>query len=103
MPSSYVLGSHLEAFVRRQLDSGQYEDESEVVRDGLRLLEEQATHRQAKLGMHVGISTRTISGAEPALSQRAAPYPTPASASIRRRVSTNFGATRVSSCSRGNR
>ena len=49
MPSSYVLGNHFESFVRQQLDSGRYQSASEVVRDGLRLLEEQAVYKQAKL------------------------------------------------------
>ncbi|MBS0455365.1 MAG: type II toxin-antitoxin system ParD family antitoxin [Proteobacteria bacterium] len=49
MPSSYVLGDHFENFVRQQIESGRYESASEVIRDGLRLLEEQVTSKQAKL------------------------------------------------------
>lgn len=49
MPSSYVLGNHFECFVREQIDSGRYQSASEVIRDGLRLLEERAAFRQAKL------------------------------------------------------
>ena len=40
MPSSYTLGSHYEAFVQSQLENGHYNSASEVVRAGLRLLEE---------------------------------------------------------------
>lgn len=40
MPSSYTLGQHYEDFVQFQLDSGRYASASEVVRAGLRLLEE---------------------------------------------------------------
>lgn len=49
MPSSYVLGNHFESFVRQQIDSGRYQSASEVIRDGLRLLEEQTAFKQAKL------------------------------------------------------
>ncbi|SMC99736.1 type II toxin-antitoxin system ParD family antitoxin [Rhizobium sp. RU36D] len=42
-----ALGSHYEEFVRKQLESGRFSDASEVVRAGLRLLEdlEQARDR----------------------------------------------------------
>ena len=40
MPSSYTLGSHYEAFIKRQLASGRNNNASEVVRDALRLMEE---------------------------------------------------------------
>jgi antitoxin ParD1/3/4 len=40
MPSSYTLGSHYQDFVQSQLESGQYSSASEVLRAGLRLLEE---------------------------------------------------------------
>jgi antitoxin ParD1/3/4 len=35
-----ALGSHYEEFVQKQLESGRYADASEVVRAGLRLLED---------------------------------------------------------------
>lgn len=41
MPSSYSLGKHFETFVQAQLASGRYNNASEVLRDALRLMEEQ--------------------------------------------------------------
>lgn len=38
--TSVDLDPHLEAFVRRQIDAGRYHDVGEVIREGLRLLEE---------------------------------------------------------------
>ena len=49
MPSSYAIGSHFERFVKRQIESGRYSSASEVVRDALRLLEEQEELREAQL------------------------------------------------------
>lgn len=41
MPSSYTLGDHFESFIRTQIESGRYASASEVLRDALRLLEDQ--------------------------------------------------------------
>jgi len=49
MPSSYTLGDHFETFVREQVEGGRYSSASEVLRDGLRLLEEEQQRRQAVL------------------------------------------------------
>jgi antitoxin ParD1/3/4 len=49
MPSSYTLGDHFEAFIREQLKAGRYASASEVIREGLRLLEETEERRQAEL------------------------------------------------------
>ena len=49
MPSSYTLGDHFETFVKEQVQGGRYASASEVIRDGLRLLEEEEQRRQAVL------------------------------------------------------
>jgi antitoxin ParD1/3/4 len=49
MPRSYALGEHFEAFVRKQVKSGRYNNASEVVRAGLRLLEDGERLRELKL------------------------------------------------------
>ncbi len=49
MPSSYTLGNHYETFVRELLATGRYASASEVVRDGLRLLEDQERQREARI------------------------------------------------------
>jgi antitoxin ParD1/3/4 len=41
MPTSVALSSHFENFVRSQVESGRYNNVSEVVRAGLRMLEDQ--------------------------------------------------------------
>ncbi len=49
MPSSYALGDHFEQFIKRQVEGGRYASASEVVRDALRLLEEEEQRRAATL------------------------------------------------------
>ncbi len=49
MPSSYVLGEHFETFVKAQMASGRYNNASEVIRAGLRLLEDAEIVRQKRL------------------------------------------------------
>lgn len=47
MPSSYTIGDHFENFVKEQVDGGRYASASEVIREGLRLLEQDQQRRQA--------------------------------------------------------
>lgn len=49
MPTSVALGHHFETFIRDQLQTGRFNNASEVVRAGLRLLEEQEQRRQLEL------------------------------------------------------
>ena len=49
MPTSVALGAHFEAFIKVQVASGRYNNVSEVVRDGLRLLQDQDDLRRGKL------------------------------------------------------
>lgn len=49
MPSSYAIGEHFEAFIKEQVRQGRYASASEVIRDGLRVLEERAQLRATKL------------------------------------------------------
>lgn len=49
MPSSYVVGEHFEAFIKSQIQQGRYASASEVVRDGLRVLEDREKFRAMKL------------------------------------------------------
>ena len=50
MPTRNInLTEHFDHFVARQVSSGRYSNASEIVREGLRLLEEQEQERQAKL------------------------------------------------------
>jgi antitoxin ParD1/3/4 len=49
MPSSYVIGEHFEEFIKAQIQQGRYASASEVIRDGLRSLEDREKFRAVKL------------------------------------------------------
>ena len=49
MPSSYAIGDHFERFVKQKIESGRYSSASEVVREGLRLLEDKEVLREAQI------------------------------------------------------
>lgn len=49
MPTSVALTPHFEALTQRLVSSGKYNNVSEIVRDGLRLLESRELEEAAKL------------------------------------------------------
>lgn len=49
MPTSVSLNPHFEAFIRNQVDSGRYNNVSEVIRAGLRVLEDQQARQTIRL------------------------------------------------------
>jgi antitoxin ParD1/3/4 len=49
MSTSYSIGKHFEAFIERLIASGRYSTASEIIRDGLRMIEEREQDREAKL------------------------------------------------------
>ncbi|MFB9948891.1 type II toxin-antitoxin system ParD family antitoxin [Rhizobium puerariae] len=49
MARSFTLGDHFDKFVDTQLQTGRFNNASEVIRAGLRLLEEQAEERQLRV------------------------------------------------------
>jgi len=64
MPTSVALSPHFESFIQELVESGRYNNASEVVRAGLRLLEDQYAH--AKLQheeMRTAIAAGLASGA----------------------------------------
>ncbi len=62
MPTSVALGNHFEEFIKKQLESGRFNNTSEVVRAGLRLLEDeeklrQIRHAELKAAIQEGIDS----------------------------------------------
>lgn len=63
MPTSVALSTHFEHFIRDQVDSGRFNNASEVVRAGLRLLEDQQQQASLKLeALRAAIATGLASG-----------------------------------------
>jgi antitoxin ParD1/3/4 len=49
MATSYSIGKHFEEFIASLIASGRYSTASEIIRDGLRMIEEREQRREAKL------------------------------------------------------
>jgi antitoxin ParD1/3/4 len=49
MPSSYSIGKHFEDLIDGLVETGRYATASEVMREGLRLIEEREERRKVKL------------------------------------------------------
>ncbi len=45
--TSFILGDHFDAFVASQVEAGRYRNATDVIRSGLRLLEERETRLEA--------------------------------------------------------
>jgi len=55
---SYAVGTHFEEFIKDQLEAGRYNNASEVVREGLRLVEEREAKLQS-LRLHIDSAIAT--------------------------------------------
>ncbi|EGY27752.1 MULTISPECIES: type II toxin-antitoxin system ParD family antitoxin [Candidatus Regiella] len=62
MPTSVALSPHFEEFIQKQINSGRYNNVSEVIRAGLRELEDQAQAK--KLEALQSAVTRGINSGE---------------------------------------
>ena len=61
--TSILLGEHFEKYVSRKVKNGSYNSASEVIRQGLRLMEEQdARLKKLKLALNKGEASKRISG-----------------------------------------
>jgi antitoxin ParD1/3/4 len=63
MPTSVALGTHFEDFISKQLESGRFNNASEVVRAALRLLEDEQKlrelrHRELAAAIKEGIESQ---------------------------------------------
>ena len=81
MPTSVALSDHFENFVREQVKSGRFNNVSEVVRAGLRLLEQQEQRNQLELealraGIAAGLASGTAKPAEAVFQRLEAKYRT---------------------------
>lgn len=64
MPTSVALSPHFESFVKQQVNTGRFNNVSEVVRAGLRLLEDQEQAQARKLQeLRAAIQAGAASGA----------------------------------------
>ena len=79
MPTSVALSPHFESFVRDQVESGRYNNVSEVVRAGLRLLEDTERQKEAqlqalKVALDAGKSSGPTQNAEPVFERLKSKY-----------------------------
>ena len=75
MPTSVALGSYFEEFVRKLLSSGRFNNASEVVRAGLRLLEdEEKLHeirrQELKVAIREGLDSEDAGSLEDIIARR---------------------------------
>ncbi|GJQ57230.1 MAG: type II toxin-antitoxin system ParD family antitoxin [Candidatus Scalindua sp. AMX11] len=54
---SFAIGDHFNEFIRKQVKAGRYNNASEVVREGLRLVEEREAKLKA-LRKHIGTAIK---------------------------------------------
>ena len=62
MATSYSIGKHFESMIKDLIESGRYSTASEIMREGLRLVEEREEHRKAKLEAFIGLFVRALTG-----------------------------------------
>lgn len=77
MSTSVALGSHFEKFIKEQLESGRFNNGSEVVRAGLRLLEDeeklrQIRHAELKAAIQEGIDSEDAGSIEEVITRNRA-------------------------------
>jgi antitoxin ParD1/3/4 len=59
--TSISLGSHFDQFIRNQVSEGRYKNVSEVIRAGLRILEDEASKTQAlKAAIEQGLESPRV-------------------------------------------
>ena len=79
MPTSVALSPHFESFIRDQVESGRYNNDCEVVRAGLRLLEDTESQHAIQLqalrnDIAAGKASGTALAAEPVFDRLQAKY-----------------------------